>query len=465
MPPIFGISISAPVHALFVFSGLLIYAVTTHLQARERHSAAAIGWVLSIMLVPYLAVPVFLIFGTRKVRRGERAPAAPCPAALEAECPDWATATLNGMGMPPRVANDAVRFHADGGEGLSALLQVIEHARVRLDISSYALGSDAVGAEVVERLVRKAREGVRVRLLLDWIGSLGTSRSHVRRLREAGVDLRWFMPLVRNPFHGRTNLRNHRKLTVADDAWVWSGGRNLAAEYFIGRDGRPAWIDFSFDIRGPLAEQSRLLFDSDWETATGQSRAPSPPAIHAPAGPARGHVAQLVPSGPDEADDTFYTLLLTGLYRAERRVIALTPYFVPDDGLLAALCMAARRGVQVELLVPAKSNHRLADLARHRALRELARDGGIVRLAPTMLHAKVVVIDEAVALAGTANLDGRSLFLNFEVMTAFFSGEDIQAVARWASETCAQARRYVAKHPSLARDVAEGLVLWVAFQL
>jgi cardiolipin synthase A/B len=318
---------------------------------------------------------------------------------------------------------------------------------------------------LVERLTRTAAAGVRVRLLLDWIGCLCASRTHMKRLRQAGVELRWFMPLLRNPLHGRTNLRNHRKLTIADDVLLWSGGRNLAAEYFIGKDGNPAWIDFSFDLKGPLAAQARALFDANWEAADGRVRTGKPLRIIRAENSARTHTAQLIPSGPDEADDTIYTLLLTALYRAEHRVLAVTPYFVPDDALLAALTIAARRGVQIELIVPERSNHRLADLARHRALRELASNGGIVRLVPEMMHAKAIVIDEAMALAGSANLDGRSLFLNFEVMTAFYSREDIQSVVRCVEQMAAHARRYVAKRPSLPRDVAEGLVLWIAFQL
>jgi cardiolipin synthase len=464
MPSIFGITVSFPEHTVFVFGGLLVYAVITHVRNQERHSAAAIGWVLSIVLIPYLAVPAFLLFGTRKVVRGQRVAAPPGLTVADEVYPGWAAATLKGMGMPPLVTNDEVRFHADGGEALAALLGIIERAHRSVAISSYALGDDAVGAEVVERLVRKAKEGVQIRLLLDWIGSLGTARAHVRKLRAAGVDLRWFMPLIRNPLHGRTNLRNHRKLTIADDEWVWSGGRNLAAQYFIGKDGKPPWVDFSFHVHGPLAVQARALFDYNWLAATGRG-APQAPLIAAPVCTASGHFAQLIPSGPDEADDTIYTLLLTALYRAEWRVLAVTPYFVPDDGLLAALCMAARRGVRIELLVPDKSNHPLADLARHRALRELADNGAIVRLAPMMLHAKAIVVDGALALAGSANLDGRSLFLNFEVMTAFYSHDDIETVGRWVGQTCAGARHYEPRRPSLARDIAEGLVLWLAFQL
>ena len=177
------------------------------------------------------------------------------------------------------------------------------------------------------------------------------------------------------------------------------------------------------------------------------------------------HRTQLVPSGPDQAEDTFYGLLLTTLYRAQRRVLAVTPYFVPDDSLLKALCLAAQRGVQVELVVPARSNHRLADIARARALRDLVAAGAVVRLAPGMVHAKAVMVDDTIALCGSLNLDARSLFLNFEVMVAFYDSDDISAVTQLLDTNFRQLPPHQPGQASLLRDIAEGLVRWLGFQI
>ena len=170
-------------------------------------------------------------------------------------------------------------------------------------------------------------------------------------------------------------------------------------------------------------------------------------------------------SGPDQVDDTIYALLVTAAYRARRHVALVTPYFVPDAALLMALCLAARRGVAVDLLLPARSNHRMSDLARGRALRSLAQAGGRVWLAPGMLHAKLVVIDDALALAGSANLDSRSLFLNYELMVAFHKAADVQRFAAWFDQERSLAHPYVPARPGLIRDVMEGMLLWVGFQL
>ncbi len=126
-----------------------------------------------------------------------------------------------------------------------------------------------------------------------------------------------------------------------------------------------------------------------------------------------------------------YALLLSAAYQARRHIALVTPYFVPDAALLMALCLAARRGVVVDLLIPARSNHRLSDIARGRALRALAQAGARIWLAPQMLHAKLAVIDDQLALAGSANVDSRSLFLNYEMMIAFHEGEDVRRFGVW----------------------------------
>lgn len=136
-----------------------------------------------------------------------------------------------------------------------------------------------------------------------------------------------------------------------------------------------------------------------------------------------------------------------------------------DPVLLNAMSLAARRGVTVDLVIPAHSNHRLADFVRHRALRDLAAAGGRVWLHPGMVHAKAIVVDDEMALAGSANLDSRSLFINYELMVAFYDNAAVQGFARWVEARRAEAVAYVAQRPGMAREVAEGVLLWLAFQL
>ncbi|MGL6112613.1 MAG: phospholipase D-like domain-containing protein [Rubrivivax sp.] len=456
-------------HGLVVVLSLLAYVVTSHVLEQRRHPTAAIAWVLFMVLLPYAALPMFLAFGSRKLARprsarGQRVePLAPGGS--------WALQTLHALGQPAPAAYRHLQIHADGGEALSALWQNLDAAQQSIDLCTFILGRDAVGRQVIDKLCAKARVGVRVRLLLDGMGSLMAGRPDLKPLKASGASVVLFVPPLHSPLKGRTNLRDHRKMLIIDGASesrrLWSGGRNLASEYFEGEAGKTAWHDLSFELAGPLVRQALALFERDWAFAKTE-RAPQemPPAdgpVGADGEPAHG--AQLVASGPDQVDDTVYALLLTAAYQARRRIALVTPYFVPDSSLLMALCLAARRGVVVELLIPARSNHRLSDIARGRALRALAQAGAHIWLAPQMLHAKLALIDEQLALAGSANLDSRSLFLNYEMMIAFHEGDDVRRFGAWYERERLSARPFAAHPLGLVRDVAEGMVLWVGFQL
>jgi cardiolipin synthase len=452
-------------HVAAVAAGLLVYVFLTRTRQQHRSPAAAVAWVLLILAAPYLGTLLFLTFATRKFVRPVARPSE--RGALDAvAAPAWATRTLFSFGVNAPVAADAVRFDADGAAAARAALDLIDSARERIDLATYLLRDDAGGGPVIKALIAAARRGVAVRVLLDWYGGLSAATGAIRRLRGGGVHVRRFIPSVYAPFRGLINLRNHRKVIIVDDARLWSGGRNLAAEYFFDSAAHgPAWHDLSFTIAGRApAAQAQMLFDHDWAFARGKQIAETPLALPPPPR-STPSVTQTIPSGPDREDDTTYWLLLAAAFHARRRIVAVTPYFVPDDNLLGAWCLAARRGVRVDLLVPARSNHRLPDIARARSLRQLAAAGGCVHLHPRMVHAKAVIIDDCLALAGSQNLDGRSLFLNYESMTAFYSPPEIEWLDGWISRLIAASHPFDAKAPRFWRDLTEGLVRAVAFQL
>ena len=453
------------VHGLVTFVAVLLYAITAHVLQQRRHPTAAIAWVLFILLMPYVALPAFLTFGSRKQARPRNRPLATRPA-TDAEGP-WAIQTALALGQPAPMPYEDLRIHADGRAALAALWQTIADAQQSIDLCTFIIGRDAIGHALLDRLIAKARDGVKVRVMLDGLGSLMARRPSMRPLRAAGVEFLLFVPPLHSPLKGRTNLRDHRKMLVADAGLptqrLWCGGRNLASEYFEGEPGTPPWRDLSFDLGGAFVRQASALFAHDWAFANGARRHHE---IEGPVGEtAPAASAQLIASGPDQADDTVYSLLVTAAYRARRRIALITPYFVPDATLLTALCLAARRGVQVDLLVPARSNHGMSDVARRRALRALDAAGGRIWVLPQMIHAKLAVIDDALALAGSANLDSRSLFLNYELMVAFNDGEAITRFASWFEHELAGAVRLEPKRAGLFTDIGEGLVLWLGFQL
>lgn len=485
-------------HGLVTLAAVLLYVITAHVLRQRRHPAAAIAWVLFILLVPYVALPAFLMFGSRKQAR-PRPHATPDPLALETEG-SWAVQTAIALGQAEPSAYHTLHIHADGKDALDALWRTIGGAEHTIDLCTFIIGRDAVGKAVIDRLCAKARAGVQVRVLLDGLGRWMGGRPDLAPLRAAGAQVALFVPPLHSPLKGRSNLRDHRKMLIADaahdNAQLWCGGRNLAAEYFGGGHGKnasgSAWHDLSFDLRGEFVAQAQALFDHDWRFTNGRRaiaaasaqasdtfdalfartepapqlfsqrhQAPAPEAGATP--PATS--AQLIASGPDQIDDTVYSLLVTAAYRARERIALVTPYFVPDAALLQALCLAARRGVTVDLLVPARSNHRMSDLARTRALRMLSAAGGRIWLAPQMLHAKLAIVDHTMALAGSANLDSRSLFLNYELMVAFHDRRAIAAFVAWFEREHLSARQHKPRPAGLLRDIGEGLVLWLGFQL
>ena len=468
----FPLSRLLTLHSLVIVLGLGVYVLTSHVRRQRRSPAAAITWVVSLSLIPYIALPIYFFFGNRKAIRAQ--------GTLPIDDKFVAYAGTDSlvirfqqlaasMGLPQPSTYSTFELHQDGRSALAALLAVIQGARTSLSVCTFLLGNDVVGEEVQQALIARAQAGVKVRLLIDGVGFYLGGSPRLKRLSAAGVDVALFVSPLRSALEGRTNLRNHRKFAIADGWRVWCGGRNIAAEYFSGDlavAGKSVpWVDLSFDMEGTLAGSTLEQFDRDWAFSTQTPFVAKLGAEKAKAGPECEAKAQLIPSGPDQTDDTVYSLLVTSCFTAQSHIRICTPYFVPDSTLLMALTLGARRGVSVDLLVPQQSNHWLADVARHVALRELCLAGGRVWMFPQMIHAKVVVIDDQLALAGSANLDERSLFLNYELMIAFFEGKEIERFAVWIGQQMHLASSYIPLKPGLIGELKEGLVRSVAFQL
>ena len=463
MTQFFGSWLPSPSqHFLIGALAVLAYVLTTRLRREQRAPATAIAWVMGLALLPYLVLPMYLMFGRRKLR-----PESLARAPDQVASSHWAAELIESFGLAAPSAC-SVRLHADGAAAQAALWQVIEGARTRIDICTFIIGDDAFGRDVIERLARRARDGIQVRVLLDGFGALTLPRRYLDTLRAAGGEVAVFRPIFSLRRNGPRNLRNHRKLTIADDGWLWSGGRNLAGEYFCGNAAYPQpWRDLSFDLRGDVATAAARQFDQDWASVRGRNgRVIASVAFSAETlTPEARSLAQFLPSGPDQSEDTAQALLLDACFRARHRILAVTPYFVPGDSLRDALRLAARRGVQITIAMPARSNHRLADFVRMRAMRDLAPAGVVFRLLPFMAHAKAVVVDDELAMCGSINLDLRSLLVNHEAAVVFYGPAEIDWMAQWITTIAAAGEAYRARRPGLLRDIAEGLLLTIAFQL
>ena len=442
-------------HTLAIVVSVLTYVLTTRAERERRPPSIAIAWVLGFLALPYAVLPMYLMFGRRKLPRritrwsGQR---------LHAE--HWAEDLIESFGLPP-AAPSRVCFHQDGVESRAGLIATLQSATRALDICTYILGNDAFGEEITDIMIARARRSVRVRLLIDGVGALQLPRTWARRLNDGGVETAIFSPLLARRTQGPRNLRNHRKWVVADGDQLWAGGRNLAAEYFVGTAGKPPWMDLSFALQGPAAAAAAQQFEADWAAAGGRPAVP----LVAAGRDLQGSRTQFLPSGPDQMEDTVHALLIDACFQATDRMLAVTPYFVPDVSLENAMRLAARRGVKIDLCIPATSNHRLADFVRNRSLRSLSDAGVSIHLLPYMNHAKAAVFDDTIALCGSCNLDSRSLLLNYESAVVFYGQKEIDWLARWILALMPGARGFDHSAPGLWRDVAEGLLLTVAYQL
>ncbi|HSU40825.1 MAG TPA: phospholipase D-like domain-containing protein [Polyangiaceae bacterium] len=418
-------------HALTLIALLASIVMVVQLLDSKRTPQSTYAWLLAIIFVPLVAIPLFLLLGRRKFPRNAKRPSGRLPLATTDDGGESPVARLlRKSGVAP--ARDGNRFEllTTGEVAFARLLWLIENAERSLDMTMFILADDAVGLRVVEALAARARSGIQVRLILDAVGSSGVLPHATRVLGAAGAEVRTFMPLRHSPVRGRTNLRSHRKLLIADGEHVFAGGMNVAGEYMGPPELKVAerWRDLAAVVSGPVAPDATALFESDWRYCHGNAttRVGSAPS-------SRGNeVLQLVPSGPDMVADTMYDALLTAVFAARERIVLITPYFVPDDALEHALVLAARRGVHADVVVPLRSNHRLADVARRASLRELSAAGVSLHYHPQMVHAKAMVIDELCAFIGSPNFDMRSLFLNYEDALFLYSPDAIAQVRDFA---------------------------------
>jgi cardiolipin synthase len=430
-------------HLTSVVTAFASVLLTLHVLASKRSSQSLLGWLVALIFVPPLGIPLYLVFGTRKLAQRARSPGR---AQASVGAPAMARATpssqgiqriLVGSGLPPAVAGNRFDLIADGVGAYRALLELIAGARRTIHLSYFILSDDETGRAVVDALVERARAGVEVRVSLDAVGSRRMIPRARARLRAVGGMVRAIGPLLHLPFRGLSNLRSHRKLAIFDGAILFTGGMNLAVEY-MGATPRPdRWRDVAAVVGGAVVRDAADRFAADWQACGGQAGDLTRLDPDAHAGDA---ILQLVSSGPDVADDALYQALISAANGATERVAIVTPYYVPDDAMQLALLLAARRGVRTQLILPIKSNHALADFARRGPLRELRRAGvEVAGYAAGMIHGKAMVVDDGFAYVGSPNYDVRSLLLNYENALFLYGKAEIAAVTAWVDELRAAA--------------------------
>ncbi len=437
-----------PVHGLIAqFFGIIGFILALFLVARlmseKRAPANTFAWLLIIILVPWVGVPLYLLLGGRKLRRLAKQKSRLRPTLPGGSRDPFPTTwsptvqTLVSCGAPPPVSGNSMELLVTGEQAYASLEHHIRAARTHIHITAFILGRDNTGRRLVKLLAERAQAGVKVRLLLDAVGSMFSSRGFVNPVRTAGGEVGRFMPVL--PLSSRTsaNLRNHRKIAVFDHNTAIVGGHNLAHEYMGPSHYARRFQDFGAVLHGPAAALLNEVFIADWCFATRQ-----PPArLHGEIPPRKPSPTQartelqVVASGPDVPGDPLYEGIVSMIQEANKSIWIVTPYFIPDEVLLRSLMVKARAGREVTLITPHSSNHPVADFARRHYVRELQRAGANVLLYPHgMLHSKAMIVDDHVALIGSPNFDLRSLFVNFEIGVLVHTTPDVMAIKAWAVE-------------------------------
>jgi cardiolipin synthase len=404
---------------------LLGILAALHAVLSVRTAQGTIAWVLSLLLLPELTLLPYLIFGrsrfegyiaarrqeNQQMRRAAHAhgwPLVPTVDGLEVGMPELAQLT----GMQCRNGNQ-VRLLINGDDSFAAMLAAISAARELVIVQFFIVRDDSLGQRLQEALIDRAAAGVRVYLLFDGIGSHDLPRAYVERLRTAGVQTQAFKAQQGLINRFQLNFRNHRKLVLVDGEVGFVGGHNVGVEYLGQKPPLAPWRDTHIEVRGPAVADLQLCFSEDWYWATQQL----PELLLKPQQHSGNMHCQVIAGGPADRQETTQMLFLAAIHRAQRRIWITSPYFVPDEAIGAALRLAVLRGVEVRLLLPSRPDHKVVYAASSLyAYKAVACGIQVFRYGPGFLHQKVILVDDQLAAIGSANLDNRSLRLNFEVM-------------------------------------------------
>lgn len=319
--------------------------------------------------------------------------------------------------------NNDVRVYTDGTEKFKALLNEMDHARNYIHLEYYIIRNDELWTEIEKVLVRKARQGVEVRVLFDSMGCRGMHKADWERLEKAGIQVAEFFPALLGKLQLRVNYRNHRKIVVIDGRIGFVGGFNIGREY-LGKDRKFGyWRDTHICIEGSAVTSLAVRFVLDWNYAAKENLFLEDHLFEIPHYVRAGRdPVQIISSGPDSHSQEIRNNYLKMIHMAKKSVYLQTPYFIPDDAILNALKIAAKSGVDVRIMVPCKPDHPFVYWATTSYLGEMIEAGAkCYTYDAGFLHTKCVCVDGLVSCMGTANMDIRSFKLNFEVNAVIYS--------------------------------------------
>jgi cardiolipin synthase len=407
----------------------------------KRRPTAALAWLVVIFFQPWVGIVLYLMIGrhrlpwyrtrqyTRLVQRLEHLkrqfdghPHVIHPE-LGLQC-KTAITLAERFGSMPILDGNSVTLISDTNQVIRRLVADIDGATKHVHMVFFIFRDDDTGRCVADALKRAAERGVQCRLLLDAVGSWSALRSLSHDLKSAGVEVYDGLPVgfLRRRV-SRIDLRNHRKMVVIDGTTGYTGSQNIVDDNYGHKD--LIWYDLTARLNGPIVQELQTVFLEDWNFRTNQLIGerdvfPKPE-------PSGAVSAQVLPSGPNYPVESFQRLVVAVLYSAHKRVVITTPYFVPDEPFLQAMQVAAQRDVEVNLILPVKTDHPLIDMAGRAYFDELLEAGvRIFTYDNGLLHAKTITVDDSIAFLGSSNFDIRSFTLNFEINLLLYGREATQ---------------------------------------
>ena len=400
-----------------------------HILLYKRDTRAAMGWIMACLFIPYGGPIAYFVFGINRVRtraRGMRRPI--LSVKYEAGRARAAISDATGKGLETigqrvtgRALSDgnAVAVYHNGEQAYPAMLASIESAKQQVLLATYILKTDRTGELFLDALSAAAARGVEVMVLIDGVGELYSWKKPSKLLRRRGVNVGRFLPPRLIPPSIYVNLRNHRKLLVVDNDVAYAGGMNISDDHTSVGDQERRVTDVHFSLRGAVVLELAAVFRNDWLFATGQTISADEHQRPLSDGPAR---CRVVPDGPDEMLDALALTIQGAVGCAAQSIDIMTPYFLPSRELIASLQAAALRGIRVRVVLPAKNNLFYVHWANRNLLAELIEWGIEICYQPApFCHSKLFCVDDDYCLIGSANLDPRSLRLNFELGVEIFS--------------------------------------------
>ena len=413
-----------------------------HAVMMVRSSRGAIAWGISLITFPWLAIPLYWIFGQNEFQEYARAlqnaylehhqlvqQVYSTILEFKAILPVKFTALeklAEVFTSLPFTVGNRVELLIDGQQTYREMLQAIAEARDYILLQSYIINDDSVGNQFKQALIAKAQQGVKINLLYDKIGSRKLSRSYLKSLRDRGIRVRGFGSTSRKGNRFQINFRNHRKILIVDGGLAFMGGLNIGDEYLGKNPHFGSWRDTHLKIQGAAVQCLQSVFLRDWYWVTKEIPQVS---WQVQRNPNYGQTVLILPTGPADRLDNCNLFFLSLIERAQTRLWIASPYFVPNNSILNALKLAALRGVDVRIILPNRPDYLTVYLCSFAYYTELQAVGiKLYRYRTGFMHQKVILVDRDVAGIGTVNLDNRSFFLNFEVMTFSIDTQFISSI-------------------------------------